>query len=483
MSSEESAAPSAAATPPSADGRHREFRRRLIGSVLVLGIAVGGFGFAGLVQGPRLDTADLDVARATRLAGQQLTLTLNQPVAEFDAAGVEVEPAASVTATSDDRDIVITFEQPLDYAAEYTVRVPGVVGAFQAAPAVVEHRFATPDEDVYALHRRSHRGEADLVQRSSFAEPQPEVVFSAPRIQDFARAGEVLVVATVDDAGRNELALSQDAQADPAEVPLPQGATIRDLAASTTHALVGFVVDTPAVDGIREHEAALMMLDLSGTAPAVPEPVLALDGTPMRVMSWVFVPGTTSLVVQDFEQGLYLVDALGGRPPTPLGVHTEIRGFVAGTSDLLVADPDGGTVLDLEEGTTTALELQTPELADNVYADHISVLDGEGRYLVSLVQARVEAGRNVRSSMLATVGADGELAGLYAPASPTSHIRDHCTSPNGRWVAVAESPDDSRPDDYSGNPGFTETMTTIVEIETGRIALSLQGGFSDWCVH
>lgn len=479
MSSEESGPAPAA---PSADGPQRAFRRGLIGTVLVLATAVAGFGFAGLVQGPRLDDAEFDVVRATRLAGEQLTLSLNQPVVEFDAAAIEVEPAASVTATADDGDIVITFERPLDYAAEYTVRVPGVVGAYQAAPATVEHHFATPDEDVYTLHRRSHRGEADLVQRSSFADPRPEVVFSAPRIQEFARAGDVLAVVTVDDEGRNEIALSQGAQPDPAEVPLPQGATIRDLAASTTDPLVGFVVDTPAVDGVRQHEAALMTLDVSGTAPAAPQPVLALDGAPMRVMSWVFVPGTTSLVVQDFEQGLYLVDALGSRPATPLGVHTEIRGFIAGTSDLMVADPDRGIVLDLEGGTTTALDLQAPELADNVYADRISVLDGEGRYLVSLVQARVEAGRNVRSSMLAAVDADGELSKLFAPASPTSLIRDHCLSPNGRWVAVAESPDDARPDGYSGNPGLTETMTTIVEIESGRVALSLQGGFSDWCI-
>ncbi|WP_136709504.1 hypothetical protein [Agromyces sp. H66] len=481
MSSEASAAPPASSAARSDDGRQGPFRQRLIGTVLVLVVAVAGFGFAGLVQGPRLDTAELDVASATRLAGERLTLTLNQPVVEIDAAAIEVEPATSVTATVDDRDIVITFDRPLDYAAEYTVRVPGVVGAYQAAPAVVEHRFATPDEDVYVLHRRSHRGEADLVQRSSFADPRPEVVFSAPRIQEFARAGAVLVVVTVDDEGRNGIALSKDAQPDPAELALPQGATIRDLAASTTHPLVGFVLDTPAVEGVRQHAAELMTLDLSGTAPAAPLPVLALDGTPMRVMSWAFVPGTTSLVAQDFEQGLYLVDALGGESPTPLGVHAEIRGFIAGTSELLVADPDGGSVLGLADGTATALELQTPELADNVYADHISVLDGEGRYLVSLVQARVEAGRNVRSSMLAAVGADGELSKLFAPAVPTSVIRDHCTSPNGRWVAVAESPDDSRPDGYSGDPGFTERMTTIVEISTGRVALSLQGGFSDWC--
>ncbi|WP_448006067.1 hypothetical protein [Agromyces bauzanensis] len=478
MSSEPPASPTA---PGPDDGRHRSFRRRLAGTVAVLVVAVAGFGFAGLVQGPRVDAAEIDVARATRLAGEQLTLSLNQPVVGFDAEAIEVEPAASVTATADERSIVITFERPLDYAAEYTVRVPGVVGAYQAAPTLVEHRFATPDEHVYALHRRSHRGEADLVQRSSLADPETEVAFSAPRIQEFARVDDVLVVVTIDDEGRNQLVLSEAQQPDPLELALPLEASIHDLAASTTNPLVGFVIDTPAVDGVRRHEAELMTLDLSGAAPAAPQPVLALDGTPMRVMSWAFVPGTSSLVAQDFDQGLYLVDVLGRRPPVPLGVHSEIRGFVAGTNDLMVADPDGGTIIDLADGLTTALELRTPELADNVYADRIAVLDGEGRYLVSLVQASVEDGRNVRSSMLAHVGPEGEPTKLYAPAVATSLIRDHCISPNGRYAAVAESADGGRPDGYSGNPGFTETMTTIVEIATGRVVLSIQGGFSDWC--
>lgn len=477
MSSESS--PSSAGP---ADGRHRPFRRRLTGTVAVLAVAVAGFGFAGLVQGPRLDAAEIDVARATRLAGEQLTLTLNQPVVEFDAEAIEVEPEASVTATADDRSIVITFGEPLDYAARYTVRVPGVVGAYQGVPAVVEHGFTTSDEEVYALHRRSHRGEADLVERASFAHPAAaEVVFSAPRIQDFARVDDVLVVVTLDDEGRNELVLSEDQQPDPLELALPPDASIRDLAASSTNALVGFVLDTPAVDGVRQHEAELMTLDLSGAAPAVPEPVLALDGTPMRVMSWAFVPGTSSIVAQDFDQGLYLVDLLERRPVTPLGVHNEIRGFVAGTSELVVADPDRGTVIDLADGTTSPLELHTPELADNVYADRISVLDGEGRYLVSLVQARVEAGRNVRASMLVHVGPDGELTTVFAPAVTTSLIREHCVAPNGRYVAVAESAEGGRPDGYPADPGFTETTTTIVEIATGRVVLSLQGGFSNWC--
>lgn len=426
--------------------------------------------------------AEIDASRATKLVGLQLTLTLDQAVSALDEDEVEVDPAATATATAQagQRTVVVTFDEPLDYATEYTVRVPGVLGAGPAAGAV-EYSFETPDEEVWSLVRRSDRGEEDLVQRSSLANPAPEVVISAPRIQEFARVDDILAVATIDDAGRNSLLLSQGDQAQPVEVGLPDEATIRDLAASTTNPLMGFVVDTPSRDGVKEYEAVLMTMDLSGAVAADPSPVLGLDGGPLRVTNWLFVPGTTSMVVQDFDGSLFLIDALGAQPITPLGVHTEIRGFIPGTTRLVIADPDRGAIIDLADGSTTTLDLAPADLADNVYPGHVTVLDDTHRYLINLVEADVENLRNRRKSTLAEVGREGQLSEVFAPALDTSIIRDYCLSPNGRYVAVSVSAQGSRPDGYSANPGFTETTTTIVELATDRTVMSAPGGFSDWC--
>ncbi len=178
---------------------------------------------------------------------------------------------------------------------------------------------------------------------------------------------------------------------------------------------------------------------------------------------------------------MVLVDLLGRQPATPLGVHSELRGFVPGTSDLVIADPDRGALIDLADGTTTTLELQSADLADNVFTGRVTMLDDESRHLVSLFAAKVEGDENVLSSLLAEVDASGEMRQVFAPASETSLIREYCVSPNGRYVAVAASAETGRPDGYLKDPGYTETMTTVVEIATGRTVLSLTGGFSDWC--
>lgn len=460
--------------------QHR-FTRRLVGSIVALAVITGGFAFASVVQGPRLNGGTIDAERATVLAGQQLTLEVNQPVAAIDADEISVEPHAAVTAASDDRTITVTFETPLDAGAEYTVRVPGVVGAFQGVPATLEYRFETPGEQAYTLTRRSDQGEPDVVQRKPLGGAEGEVVFEAPRIQDFAHSGELVLAATIEDDESNGLFVIDARAGDPQQFGLLPGAKIRELAASTTNPLAAFVMTTPEIDGVRDFDNALMVVDMSGVGAMEPTPVLGLDGTPLRVASWMFVPGTTSVVVQDFEQSVFLVDVLGLQPASPLGAHAELRGFVPGTTQLIVADPDRGARIDLSDGTTTTIELASADLAEHVYPGQITMLDGDSRYLISLVAVAVEGDRNVRSSVLAEVDSDGALRQVFAPADETSLIRDYCVSPNGQYVAVAASAESGRPDGYSDNPGFTETMTSVVEIATGRTVITMTGGFSDWC--
>ena len=455
--------------------------RRLVGTIVVLAVIAGGFAFASVMQGPRVNAGEIDALRATRLAGVELTLEVNQPVAAFDADAVSVEPGAEVTADAADRTITVTFAEPLDYATEYTVRVPGVVGAFQGVPSTLEYRFQTPDEYAYTLQRRSDVGEADIVQRKALRGSETDVVFTAPRIQEFAHVDDLLVAVTLDDDDTNGLFVTDVRQGEPQEFGLLPGSLVRDLAASTTNPLAAFVLTTPEIDGARQYDNALMSIDLAGVAEAEPTPVLGLDGAPLKVSAWAFVPGSASVVVQDFENSMFLIDLLGRQPATPLGVHTEIRGFVPGTSDLVIADPDRGALIDLGDGTTTTLELASADLAENVYSGRITMLDDESRYLISLTSVRVEGGRNVLSSVLAEVDDSGELRQVFAPAAETSLIRGYCVSPNGKYVAVAASAEAGVADGYSVNPGFTETMTSIVEIATGRTVMSLSGGFSDWC--
>lgn len=459
------------------------FARRLAGSIAVLALTAGWFAFANISQGPRLNDAQLDVQRTTVLAGQKLTLEVNQSVASLDEAGIVIEPEADVTAEIDDRTITLTFDAPLAHATDYTVRVPGVVGAVQPTPATLEYEFTTPGADLYTLNRRSDRGEPDVVQRKPLDGGEPETVFEAPRIQEFAHAGDLLLAVTIEDDGSNLLFVTDMRQGEPQQFGIPRGASIRDLAVSTTNPLAALVLSSPEIDGVRDFDSELIAIDLSTNGGMELLPVLGLDGEKSNVSSWMFVPGTTSVVVQDFEQSVFVVDVIAKQQPSPLGVHTELRGFVPGTTQLIVADPDRGVRFDLADGSSTTLELVSADIADHVYPGPITVLDGHSRYLISLVAATVEGDRNVRTSVLAEVDDDGELRVVFAPADEASLIREYCVSPNAQYVAVAQSPEPGSVDGYAENPGYSEMMTTVVEIATGATVASSVGGFSEWCSH
>ncbi|WP_308797654.1 hypothetical protein [Agromyces silvae] len=467
----EPAAPTAAAS--------RRFRRRLLGTIAVLAAAAVSLAFAGVVQGPRLSEASVDVERVTRLADGRLVLALNQPIARVDG-DVRVEPAEPAELTIDGRALVVEFAEPLPYDTEYTVTVDGVVGEAQPTAVTVEHRFTTTDAPVYTLARRSPAGQTDVILRSSFGERTPEVVLEATRLQSFAHAGDAVVAVAVEDDDTNTLRVAGIDETTQT-MGLPEPGIVRSIGGSTTHPLIAFVHDGVTLPGGAEpaYRETLFTLDVSGVA-AAPEPVLGLDGEPLRVMDWRFVPGTTSLVVQDLDGALFVVDALGLTPPTPLGSAAELRGLIPGSRLLVVADPDRGRIFDLETGEEAPNELPIAELPEQAYPGKVEQLDASGAHLLSVLLTGDDgAGGVTTESLLARVDAEG--TSLRYATGEGSRLLDYCVAPNGRSAAVETVADGAASDGYPHAPSYVERLTTVVDLETGDVVLTQSGGSSDWC--
>ena len=458
----------------------RRFRRVLLGTVLTLAVLVTVLGFAGAAQGPRATSAEIDTTRSVQMAGQTLRIELNQAVKQVDAAAVAVSPAVPVSVTHDASTLIVTFEKPLKYSRDYTVTIPGVIGAFTSSPSTITQTFRTADDYVYSLQRRSHDGELDAVLRRPLDRAgDQEIVFRAPHIKSFARHGDAVVAVTVNEDGTNSVFIAQPGTDAPQEITFPTVGHVRALAASHTNPLLGFVVTSTEVNGERKFENALFTLDLSGAVETGVKLVENAQGEPVRVMDWAFVPGAMSVVVQDHEQTLFLVDLAGVSPITPVGRHAELRGFIPGTTTLVVADPDHSSLIDLAEGTTTTIELPASELATDRYIGKVTVLGTDGEHLLELSSPASDVSSLATNSVLALV-ANGSSSSLYAPAE-SSRILRHCVSPNGQFAAVETIGASSVPDRYPGNPGFTDTLMYIVEIDSARVVAGLNGGFSDWC--
>ncbi|WP_350348468.1 hypothetical protein ABIQ69_00650 [Agromyces sp. G08B096] len=448
-------------------------------TIAVLAAATASLGVAGALQGPRLQTAAVDAERVTQLAGSRVVLELNQPIARVDGS-LRVEPDEPAELTVEGDRLIVEFARPLPYDTEVAVTVEGVVGETQPTPATIEHRFTTAESSLHTLVRRSDTGRPDAVVRGSLSGGDPEVVLEAPRLLSFAEAADVVVAVAIEDDELHTLRVAGVGQ-ETQTLRLPEPGHIRSIAGSTTNPIVAFVLDgAPRPGGVEPaYRNALFTLDVSGQT-AAPAPVLGLGGAPMRVMDWRFVPGTTSLVVQDFDGALFLVDALGLTPPAPLGVHSELRGFVPGTTDLVVADPDRGLVIDLETGDARENVLPAAELPDNAYPGRVEQLDLEGTHaLAVLLTTTADDGTVQAQSLLAVAGPEG-TAVRYATGA-RSRLLGYCVSPNGRYAAVETADVDAESDGYPNAPAMRDRLTTVVDLADGAIVRTQSGGGSDWC--
>lgn len=442
---------------------------RLVGVVIAaLAVLVVALGAANAVRGPRVLDTVAAIADATARTGATVEFRLNQPVG--DTTELRVEPAAAASVAVDDRTVRVTFDEPLRPSEDYALEIAGVVAVGGGPATTLAHAFTTEPESLHVLQRRSLDGEEDRVMRTTTDGGEPQVVLSAPRIQAFAHAGDVIAAVELlpDDTARLRFATAgQDAPA--AELPLPEPGRVTSIAGSTTHASIGFVVTGDA-------SSTLYLVDVSGAPGGTPEPVLGLDGQPLQVADWMFVPGSPAVVVHDRDGAMFLVDPVGGASPAPLGSHAELRGALPGTTTLVVADPDRGATVELATGETETLEVPAADLPEGAYTGRVTTLDADGAHLVDLLLADGDGGF---ASLLARADAAGTSIAYAPPAG--SRLLEYCLAPGGALVAVETTGAASAEDGYPVDPWMTATLTTLVEVDTGRVLLSMPGGLTDWC--
>ena len=484
--------------------RWRRYRRATVATLAALALAAGGLGAAAVLRGPRLDSAALNLTAAITRDGTRLVLHADQPLAAVDASQVTITPATDFTLEpgggGDDgagggdaaaggggsgTDITLAFTGMLDYATSYVVRVKGVDGVATGLSGTLEYRFDTPDVSVHTLLRRGgSEGDAtsrapDQVLRSTLAAgpaAASEVVFEAPRIQQYAVTDPAIAAIVVDDEDGTSLAVSVDGR-DPFTVHTPAGGRLQNLHSSPSARLFGFTVNGGADASGRVYQNALFVYDPLATSGRAEE-VTGFEGQPLRVVAWSFVPGSSSLVAQGVDQQLYLIDPLDGAEPVALGRHVELRGFLPGGLQLVVADGEGTSTIDLASGAVEPLPQTAPDVDPAFYPKKI-VTGENGVTIRQYDEVDYSAETPISRSVILQAGPEGTRE-LYSPSTPGARVRDFCVSPNGQYLAVETIPSDGVNDGYA-LPGYSGMTTYFVDIATGTSNRGVPGFLPDWC--
>jgi hypothetical protein len=443
----------------------------VIAALVVAGAAGAAF---SLTQGPRTSAVAIDTLSVAEAAGQRLVFTTNQPLAAIDPAQVTVQPAAPFTVEASGRNVAVQFTYPLDADTTYTVSVAGVEGASGGPTATISHEFTTGTPPIYVLQRRDE--DDDAVFLSNLAGDKAVPVFTAPQIEDYRASRDGLVVETTDGSGAASLTAMALDGSDPKPLPVPGQGTIAGLQMADHDGLVGYTytdLDISAGSGI---ESALYISRLSDP-DAEPERIEVGEDT--RVVDFLFVPQTSSLVVLTFDGQLRLVDT--ARPdaePVLLGGALGLSGIERGSGRVIAEKSDGTVLIDLTDLSETPLT--EPADIETLGIPGPVVPTVQGKTLRTFTQMGEDG--YPESQTVGLVDAFGVFDPLFELSDGGDAVMQTCASPSGSHIAVIVSPDlvDNPYDTYS-RPLPKRLETHIVDARTGKEVTVIAGTDISWC--
>jgi hypothetical protein len=448
--------------------RRLGFRQTVVLAISILSLAVVGLTVANIAQGPQLLGAELNSAAAVQRAGQLLVLQADQPLTGVEPGQVSVAPEVPIEVSWRSATVEVRFLSALHYGTEYEVSA-AMTSAATGASSTVTHSFHTPPAEVYVLRRNGSAGEetADHIVRVVPGATDRGVVYSAPRIQEFAVSGPSLAVVTQDETSAGTLAIGP-VRGSGAWKTVTTDAVITQLQASESNGVFGFVLQP--LSGSDKDQTQLHLYDPTAGDQLIG--VRGLDGKPLDPESWAFVPGTRSIVAQTADALFFLIDTVTGSVKT-LGGHSAMHGFVRGTPTLIFEDQGRFIALDLTTGTRQ--EIPLGDLSESALVYQLLALPEDG--YVSLV-ARLEGGE-LRFSV-GIVG-QGEFQITYEPEPTDSTIPIVCLSPNGQFLAVETVPPGNETDGYDVLPGYRKSRVVVIDSATGNFQGEEPGFGPDWC--
>ncbi|WP_375425800.1 hypothetical protein [uncultured Friedmanniella sp.] len=445
----------------------RRFHHGILVVVVALLLVVAGLTAANSVQGARLVRAQVSPDAAVERAGQHLVLQLDQVVDPVPSDAVATLPHLAVVARTDGSTLDLQLQTTLAYATTYQVEVPLVSRATGAA-SVLRYGFTTPPATLYTLHRaQDSDDQPDTIERVTAGVTTPQPVRTLPRIQEYAVADPDIAVVTADADGLDTLQVGPLDPAHPSDTVL-SGVHLSQLKASGSAGLFGFVVTTET-EGTTSNPVHLLLYQTgSRTGPLT---VTGLGGLPVEVRDWAFVPGTSAVVVQDQNNGMFLLDPVRGAVPKALGDHLEIHGLGRGAT-LVVGDAQNRyTRIDLTTGRTEPLlDLRL----GSGLPRRITPLGERDRFVAVL--NRYSAG-DLHSSAV-TLGPRRRPHLLYTPPAGAT-VEAVCLSPNEQLVAVTASVETAG--SYADDPDPVGSVTTVVDLGTDEHPLVAPGSAADWC--
>lgn len=429
--------------------------------ITVLVVLCTGLAVLTLGQGPRLVRSDIDTDSVVQLAQQRLLMHSNEPLAEIAADQVSVTPSIPLTVATDGSTLSITFDQRLLYGTDYVVSVSGVTSPFQEAASRFDYSFTTGSPPIYYLQKGAPDaagGADDAIVRTTVSGTARDVVYAAPRIQDFAVVGSSLAIATETADGLSQLMLVAPGQTAVETLPLPTRGTITQLGSSVKQAMLGFRFTS--VDPAAGYSNTLLVFDLLAKHASFTLPGTVI-GEALRVDQWRFIPDST--LIETTAGGVMSIYDSALQQGAVIGDYDSLGEVAPAGKQSVIGGQGAFHTLDLLSGQVSPL---APILPEGASALGLPLLGPDGSTTVSMASATADDG----TTRQIVVRSDSSGATMvFDTASADARVVSVVQSPNTQYLAIAVEP-----------RAGAEIVTSLVDRSTGAVVRTLSGLRVTW---
>jgi len=460
---------------------NRAFRRAFAITVGALAALCLLFLALAYLQGPKLESAQLDTERSVVEPGQLLRIFANQSITEVSAKQVSIEPAVPFTVSTSGEVVAVTLDARLQYNTDYTVSIDGVTSSYSDRPSTLSYAFTTGEVPLHYLDRAepSDPTGSDEIIRTGLTGTERTVLYEAPNIQTFGMVTDTVVaVVSLTEADTSSLSLVDTDTGLVENIALPSEGTIGNFQLSDSGTILAFeltsanLTATGAQPG-RAYNRTLLRLDLDAGRDI--EPVQGFDGTPMSVLDFTFAPASTDLVVQTLDASILRIGMDGAI--SPLGQFTRMGQLSIDDRVLTAFDQFGALALSLDTLETSRLE---PSPLDGLVpsGSDVDVLPGGAR-VQRVAVFHADTGR-FDSLVVLDDGTSSRV--LYQTPKSEGSIDGFRVSPNGQYVAVEAVPNHAKSvdDGYAVDRRSTTVQTIVVDIESGAVVRIVDGFGLTW---
>lgn len=441
-------------------------------TVAVLAIACGSLGAASILQGPKLEGAQVDAAAAAAAPGQQLRLVVNQAVAAIKPSEVSIVPSVPMTVQSQGSVIAITFHRALDYDAIYRVAVAGVTSPRGGADATLRTQIRTPQFGFDYLVRGTG---TDRIIHATVGSTARTVLYESPGIQDFVPLDGAMVVVRDDGQRGSQIDIVQLHGANVETLTLPDAGAVDAITVVGTDILYTL---SSAESPIPTYNHTLFKVDLQAQHDSVP--VKGLDGKPLTIDAWQPIPGTGALLLHGIDTALQRYDPTSTTPPVPFAYAAIMGGLSPDQKRVGTVDPIGPSSLVIDSGTSTRLS-PAPIGGNMPYADLPLPIDATHTLLRLAIS---HAGSFTQQIAMNTTSPKTPTTTrkLSQPSGSAPEIENYRMTSNGRYLVVEFEPNqlDAVPDGSLVNRRPVSITTDIVDTTTGLTDLEVAGFDARW---